>query len=173
MSTRRFTGILLILLAFFFVPFAGFAYASDTCQVNATVCTEKEVGPFLEGISIACGNFGDCSFGDILVVFINIGRFVLGIIGSLVLLFYIIGGFYFLASHGDQNWITKGKTYIRNATIGLLIVMFAYLIVFSIAKLLCGGFDDPNNETCKLLFPEPSLGTKIKTGIEAAIGKLF
>ena len=91
-------------LAFFFLlfvlilaPQASFAYSSNICE-SSTGCTEVEVGPFMEGISQGCGNLGDCTLADILLVFVNIGNYVVGIIGGVVLLMYVVGGFYCLAS---------------------------------------------------------------------------
>ncbi len=69
----------------------------------------------------------------------NIGNFVLKIVGSFVLFFYVLGGFWYLASHGDDSWVKKGKDAIKKSTFGLLIVMFAYLLIQTLTNVLCAG----------------------------------
>ena len=106
------------------------AYVSNICK--GTICEESEVGPFMKDISKECGNLGTCSLDDILTVFANVGNFVIGIIGGLVLLMYVVGGFHLLISGGRKDYIDKGKKYMTISTAGLLVVMFSYLIIYAI-----------------------------------------
>jgi len=132
--------LVLPFLLFIFVcfPLVGHAaYASNIC--SGTVCSEGEVGPFMQNISKDCGNLGSCSLDDLLTVFVNIGNFVVGIIGGVVLLMYVVGGFYWLASAGRKEWVDTGKKYMTISTAGLLIVMFSYLIIYAIKGALVLG----------------------------------
>ena len=86
----------------------------------------------MQDISQGCGNLGDCTLEDILTVFMNIGNYVVGIIGAVVLLMYVVGGFYWLASAGRKEWVDKGKKYMTISTVGLLIVMFSYLGIYAL-----------------------------------------
>ncbi len=91
-----------------------------------------------------CATTGDCSLCDLVNVAINIGKFILAITGSLLLLFFIYGGFFMLISGGDSNKVKKGKEIIMNALIGLAIIFSAYLIVAFILVVLSGGsISDP------------------------------
>ena len=132
----------LILLSLLFtlvlLPRASFAYNSNICK-SASGCQEFEVGPFMQGISQGCGNLGDCTLDDILMVFVNIGNYVVGIIGVRVLLMYVVGGFYWLASAGRKEWVDKGKKYMTISTMGLLIVMFSYLGIYALMGALQYG----------------------------------
>ena len=60
-------------------------------------------------------------------------RFVLGIVGSLVLLMFIYGGFLFLISgastNGKGETINRGKDVISAAVVGLVIVLASWLII--------------------------------------------
>lgn len=125
---RRVTGRLFIFLSFVLLPLSGFAYSSNICTGTPT-CTEAEVGKFMQGITTECGNLGNCSLEDILLVFANSGNFIVGIAGSLVLFMYVIGGFYMLSSRGDPGKVTTGKKYLTVSTTGLVIVLFAYLAI--------------------------------------------
>jgi hypothetical protein len=102
----------------------------------------------MQGISKDCGNYGNCSLGDIMIVFSDVALFILGIVGSLVLLMYVIGGFYMLTSHGNSSMVTKGKSYITISTIGLLIVLFAFVIVEFLLRSLTLGTVSLENESC-------------------------
>lgn len=127
---RRAVGFIPILLALVISPVSALAYTSNIC--GGSTCTMEEVGQFMANISSECGNAGNCTLKDIEQVFLNVGSFVLGIIGAVVLLMYVIGGFYMLSSRGDSGKINKGKDYLKISTIGLLIVMFAYLAIQTI-----------------------------------------
>jgi hypothetical protein len=72
---------------------------------------------------------GDYQLNDILVVGIQITRFILGIVGSLSLLFFVYGGVMFLISAGSSDKVQQAKTIIINATIGLIIVFTSYIII--------------------------------------------
>ncbi|MEK7615456.1 MAG: hypothetical protein AAB431_03685, partial [Patescibacteria group bacterium] len=124
---RRYLVLCLFLFTFAVLPTWTFAYKSNICAEGKATCNEEEVGRFMKGISTDCGNQGNCSLEDIMIVIVDIGAFVLGLVGALVLLMYVIGGFYILASHGNTGHVKKGQDYIKISTIGLLIVMFAYM----------------------------------------------
>jgi hypothetical protein len=78
--------------------------------------------------------------GDSLDVFmmlaINISDWILGIVGSLALLFFIYGGFTLLISAGNTAQVEKGKKIFGGAVVGLLIVLGSYMII----KFFLGAF---------------------------------
>ena len=127
--------LFIFLFCLFATPFASHAgYASKIC--DASTCTTSEIGYFMQNVSQACGNSGDCLFPDIMIVFVNIGRFVLEIVAGIVLLMYVIGGFWILAAHGNDSWVKKGKGFLTGSTVGLLIVMFAAILLNTINTVL-------------------------------------
>ena len=133
-----FLAVLGMTLLWLILPQATFAYSSNICTASTT-CTVGEVGVFMEGISLACGNIGDCTLNDIMLLFVNTGNYVIGLIGGIVLLMYIIGGVYFLTSAGNTERVTKGKKYLTISTTGLLIVMFSYLAIIALRSALKSG----------------------------------
>ena len=110
------------------------AYSSNICQ--GTTCTSEEVGVFMQDITRTCGNTGTCSLNDILLVFSNTANFILSIIGGLVLLMYVVGGVFFISAGGSQDRISRGKKFLKMSTVGLLIVMFAYLGIMTLKNTL-------------------------------------
>lgn len=131
-------AFLLIIFTLTFLPGTTSAYNSNICK-SSSGCTESEVGVFMAGVSQGCGNLGDCTLDDIMMLFINTGNYVVGIIGAVVLLMYVVGGFYWLASAGRKEWVDKGKKYMTISTAGLLIVMFSYLGIYALKGTLQYG----------------------------------
>lgn len=72
---------------------------------------------------------GSYTLNDLMRIFVNIGDWILGIVGSLTLIMFVYGGFLFLFSGGNNDRVTKGKQTLTNATIGLFIVFLSYMIV--------------------------------------------
>ena len=66
---------------------------------------------------------------------IQIINFMVLTIGSLCFLSIVIGGFTLLVSNGYENLVNKGKEIIKFAVIGLVIILFAYLIVAFVQSL--------------------------------------
>ncbi|PJA45622.1 hypothetical protein CO174_02130 [Candidatus Uhrbacteria bacterium CG_4_9_14_3_um_filter_50_9] len=135
---RTLTSLLFVLMVAFAFAAPTPVSASDFCSGTST-CSIQEVGPFMQGISSVCGNNGDCTLGDILIVFTNVGNYIIGIIGAVVLLMYVVGGIYMLSSGGNSERVSKGKKYITVSTTGLLIVMFAYLGIQTLNNVIRGG----------------------------------
>lgn len=89
-----------------------------------------------------CAKAGDCGLNDILLVAVNVADFILGIVGSVALLFFIYGGFVFILSGGNEKRLGEGKQILLNSVIGLVIVFASYLIIqFSLTLLGVKGAD--------------------------------
>ena len=156
---RRYLVLFLLIFTIALLPKLAFAYQSNICQGgvactpplkggSTAICHECEVGRFMKGISADCGNQGNCSLEDIMIVIVDIGAFVLGLVGALVLLMYVIGGFYILASHGNTGHVKKGQDYIKISTIGLLIVMFAYMGIKFLLFVLAPNYQNSFLSSC-------------------------
>jgi hypothetical protein len=66
----------------------------------------------------------------------NIIRIILGGIGAIVLLMFVYGGFMVITSSGSGDKGKQGMTIIRNALIGLVIVLIAgYVVEYFLARL--------------------------------------
>lgn len=69
----------------------------------------------------------------------NIIRATLGIVGSISLAIFILGGFYWVTAAGNDEKIKKGKDMILWATFGLAVIFFAYAVVTFIIGAIVGG----------------------------------
>jgi hypothetical protein len=72
----------------------------------------------------------------IVFTIINIAKLILGISGSVALALFIYGGFLMLVSRGNETIVTKGKSVLSGALIGLIIIFGAYTGVFFLIKTL-------------------------------------
>lgn len=61
---------------------------------------------------------------------------VLGFLGVIFLVLTISAGFKWMASNGNEDDIKKAKASLKNSIIGLLIVVAAYAITYSVLKYL-------------------------------------
>lgn len=120
------------LFALFLAPITPLQAQSSIC--TSSPCTAGEVGPFMKGISAECGNAGTCELADIMLVFSNVADWILGVVGAVVLLIYVVGGMYYIVGKHDE-----GKKMIKGATVGLLIVFLSYTGIFTLRNALVGG----------------------------------
>ncbi len=92
--------------------------------------------PCATGAQLGTAESPRCGFNDFILLGVNLTKLILSIVGSLALLFFVYGGVMFLIAGGKSEAVTKGKTIITNAVIGLAIVLGAWVIVnFAIAAL--------------------------------------
>ncbi len=66
-------------------------------------------------------------------------RWFIGFLGIIAVILIIYGGFLWMTSGGDPQKIDKAKTVLKNAVIGLIIIILAFAIVSFILNLLTGG----------------------------------
>lgn len=110
------------ILALYSIVFCIFFYF-NTCWAE-----EK---PLLESsyYTSGCIDSGSCQLNDFINIAINVSRIVLGITGSLALLFFIYGGIMFLISSGSSEKVTQAKQIIIGAVVGLVIVFTSFMII--------------------------------------------
>jgi sterol desaturase/sphingolipid hydroxylase (fatty acid hydroxylase superfamily) len=80
--------------------------------------------------SVGQAGFGeDLDSGDALPVRIgNIIQVILGLLGVILVLIIIYAGFLWMTAGGEEKNVDKAKDWIKNAVIGLVIIMSAYAI---------------------------------------------
>ncbi len=93
-------------------------------------------------------------------------RYLLGIVGSAVLFYFVYGGFMWIVSGGDEKLITKGKDIVKNSIIGLVIVFGAVTMVQFVAKGL-GATNQPGNTGCSFA----QIGLECTTGSGSSAGR--
>lgn len=81
----------------------------------------------------ASGLAGASSLSTIISVLIQV---VLGFLGVVFLVLTIMAGFKWMMSQGNEDDIKKAKSSLKNSIIGIIIVLAAYAITYSVFKYL-------------------------------------
>lgn len=121
----------ILLLIFLFIILTGVFIVSHSVSaacdpgVSAAVCNP------LPTFFLDWGT--DNTFSGIVKKFIG---FILPVAGLIAVLFVIIGGFQYIMSGADEEMAEKGKKTLKNAIIGVAIIVLSWVIVTVIAKTL-------------------------------------
>lgn len=85
----------------------------------------------------SCAESGNCGLCDFLIGFANIATWLLSILGSVALLFFIYGGVVWLTAAGNEEKIKSGRSILVNTVVGVVIVMASWAIInFTIISLV-------------------------------------
>lgn len=97
-----------------------------SAQINEAVCDGVNLvdDSNTEGCNEATGSGN--TFADLMKRIINIFSMVVGAVSVVMI---IIGGFRYIVSNGDSNGVSGAKNTILYAIIGLIVVLFAQIIV--------------------------------------------
>ena len=79
-----------------------------------------------------------CGLKEMVDVAVNISKLILGLLGSVTLLFFIYGGFVWITAAGNTQRIEQGKKVLEGALVGLIIVLSSWLIIYFITAALTG-----------------------------------
>lgn len=84
-----------------------------------------------EGFNVA-QNIGEGALGttDIRTIIVNVVNVALGFLGIVAVIILMYGGYLWMTSGGNQERVDSAKKTIRNAVIGLLIIIASWAIVF-------------------------------------------
>jgi hypothetical protein len=75
---------------------------------------------------------------DIYTIIGNILNIAFGILGVLLLAYFIYAGFLWMTAKGDTEQVQKAQSYIRNAIIGLIIIVSSFAVSRFILDMLSG-----------------------------------
>jgi len=84
----------------------------------------------LEGLKTAAGTAGlpGKPSGGLEQAIGQIIGSVMGLVGSIMFIYMLYGGFRWMVAGGDSAAVTKAQSIIRNAIIGIAIIIFAYTL---------------------------------------------
>ncbi len=115
------TALTLSFLPFTVMAQKGIDRLQDEADATATGIGYQNVGT-------------DTNIRDVIIKVIN---WVLGFLGIAAIVLVIYGGVLWMTSGGDNKRADKGKAVIKNAVIGLAIILAAYILVnFVISSLI-------------------------------------
>ncbi len=151
LKTATILGLFLVAVFFVF----NTASAQSVADPNGTV---------LQGVKIIEQPLGLPTL-DIRLIIARIIRVALSLVGIVLVCLMIYAGYLWMTAGGNDEQITQSKSIIRNAVIGLAIILSAYSIVSYIMKIL--GVQDSGGLATAVYAP----GTQNFTG-SGALGKV-
>lgn len=92
-------------------------------------------------------NEGPCQWGDLFFLAYGLINFALSISGLIALCFILWGGLQMIIAGGNPTKIEEGKTTLKNAITGFVLILTSYLILGYVVSLLV-----PNSTADPLLF---------------------
>ncbi len=122
--------VIILLLSSVIVPQVVLAQSSQFCTVG---------GGFIKVPCVLGGELGPAgktTFGGITVQVISIALLV---VGSLAVIFLIWGGARYITARGNEEQAEDAKKIIKNAIIGVIVVIFSFAVVNVIAGALITG----------------------------------
>lgn len=125
---KNIISIIILILGIVFIPIIVFG---ADCKAG-TVCLENPLGEKT----------------DITIIMGNLVATALGIMGSLALLVFIVGGFIWMTAGGSAEKVKKGTQSMMWASIGIVVIFSSYAII----RLVLGGIG-----------AVPDTGTQAKT----------
>lgn len=78
---------------------------------------------------------GAATFSCLEPLFRNVVQALTAFVGVAVFIMFVVGGFSFMFSGGDQKKLEKARGTITNAIIGVVVIVVAYLILLTIKAL--------------------------------------
>ena len=127
----------------------------DICKGSKGGCVypaDYKEGPSENGAILRVLSYRACGFDDFLQLFINGFQLGLGVLGLVVLFFFIWGGFGFIIAAGRAEKIQEAKNTLKGAFIGMIIVMTSW--VFVNFYVFAFSQDPKNNPEGKLFYRE-------------------
>ncbi len=100
-----------------------------------------------EGGLVQCGVGRDCTVCDMFILVRDIMNFLFQLLGVMAVISIVIGGFYMVISSGDQGKYKQGVDIIKNAILGIVLtlsafIMFNFILVglgFQVSNIGFGG----------------------------------
>ncbi len=78
---------------------------------------------------------GAATFKCLEPLFANLVQALTALVGVAIFIMFVVGGFSFIFSGGDQKKLEKARGTLTNAIIGVVVIVCAYLILLTIKAL--------------------------------------
>lgn len=119
---------------------AALLFAGLMLPMSAMAATPDIIGKGCDGVAKGQSAICDGRDENINGFLKNIINFMLWLVGILAVVMIIVGGIKYITSGGDANKLTSAKNTILYSVIGLIIAIFAYVIVDWVSKSAEKGF---------------------------------
>ena len=131
------------------------------------ICGSLAVMPFLVSARglVPCGGYDPaqaggvekpCTVRDVFVLIAKVTNFLIAMAGVFAVYEIINAGFWLVISMGNEEAITKHKSAISTAIVGLILVMMAFIFINTVVNfILIRSLGNANNKRCKFDLSNP------------------
>ena len=116
---------ILVFISFLFILFTN--VVPDTLAGPAASIDPEQTSAFLGSSAMMPGSDGDQAVSDVIATIIQA---FLGILGLIFLTLTLYAGYLWMTAGGDETKVTKARTLLQQAVIGLLIIVSTYSITY-------------------------------------------
>jgi len=102
---------------------------------------------FKSGLNTASSGAGFATNGDLATYITSAIKTIIGFVALLFIIMIITAGFRWMTAGGNKDSIEKAKTTIKNAIIGVVVVMLSYVIVNTAYNIIQGQGADDSGES--------------------------
>lgn len=135
----------LITLIFIFSAFIIPVYAQD--EGDSDVLSRGYLVP-----ACAVNDATTCGLCDLIQFLVDAIQFLAGGASAFALLFFVIGGFYWVFSMGNEQRVATGKKIMIGAITGVVIIIMGWVIINTVIIVASSGGEGFGGEA--KLFPE-------------------
>ncbi|MCX6793322.1 MAG: hypothetical protein NTY12_04860 [Candidatus Falkowbacteria bacterium] len=121
---------LIVISSLLLFPFISFAQTTGTVTASSSPMLNR-----LKGVGVGAG-YGAATEMTLIDVVGTAINGVLGLMGTIFIILMLLAGYNWMTANGDDEKVTKAKTIIRQAIIGIIIVAGAFAIWNFIATYL-------------------------------------
>lgn len=148
MFKKYLLSILILPTILFFSPIT---LRAESAATNGVDELKTNLGNFGEGTGL-----GTKEDTDLKGKVANIINVILGFLGIIAVIMIIIGGYTWLMAGGNDQEVTDAKSRIKNAVIGLAIVLAAYIITNFVVRQISDATSNSGSSTTFQEDAEPS-----------------
>lgn len=96
-------------------------------------------GTLMNGVCVPSGSSTGLPETEIGQVVINIMYWMLGMLGLLAIVMFVVSGIMYLTAGGDEKNTEHAKNNMKYAVIGVAVALLGYTIVYTIQQVVAGG----------------------------------
>lgn len=142
-STKLYSAALLVAVILLLAPM--FVSAQPTAPAGGS--EPQSVGENLQQLGTGAGyDISKNKLTDYPLIVGLVISYFMALMGVIYLGLVVYAGSVWLMAHGNEDAVVKAKTIIRNATIGVILVVGSYAIVYFVLQALSSGGFNKNLE---------------------------
>ncbi len=135
MKTKKiFITLSIIVISFLFI-IPNFIFAEETTNISPT---KAEILNNTKTVGNSAG-YANADKNTIITTAANTVKIILSFLGIIFLILVIISGFQWMTAQGNEDAVKKARARIKNAIIGITIILFSYSLVAFIEFIVIKG----------------------------------